>query len=58
MAVAILIKLDRPVFFVITRIGKDGRPFKMLKFRTMVETEEWVGPSLSPKDDPGVTNLG
>jgi lipopolysaccharide/colanic/teichoic acid biosynthesis glycosyltransferase len=58
--IAILIKLDSrgPVFFTHTRIGKDGRPFKMYKFRTMVETRVWVGPSLSPEHDPRVTALG
>ena len=60
LVIAILIKLDSrgPVFFKHTRIGKDGKHFKMLKFRTMVETKEWVGPSLSPKYDPRVTSLG
>jgi lipopolysaccharide/colanic/teichoic acid biosynthesis glycosyltransferase len=35
--IALLIKIDSsgPVFFVQTRIGKGGRPFKILKFRTM-----------------------
>ena len=36
---AVLIKLDSrgPVFFVQTRIGKDGKPFKIVKFRTMYQ---------------------
>ena len=37
LAVAVAIKLDSrgPVFFVQTRIGKNGKPFSMYKFRSM-----------------------
>ena len=35
-----------PVFFVHERLGINGRPFKMVKFRSMT-----VGPSISAKDD-------
>lgn len=39
VAVAIAIKLDSrgPVFFCQERIGKDGRPFRIWKFRSMIE---------------------
>jgi exopolysaccharide biosynthesis polyprenyl glycosylphosphotransferase len=46
--IALAIKLDSkgPVMFVQARTGKDGRPFKLLKFRTMHPCEarasEWV----------------
>ena len=38
--IAIWIKRDSPgpVFYRGTRVGKNGRPFKILKFRTMYET--------------------
>jgi exopolysaccharide biosynthesis polyprenyl glycosylphosphotransferase len=41
-AIAVLIKLDSrgPVVFRQSRIGRDGRPFHMLKFRTMVQDAE------------------
>jgi len=60
LAIAIFIKLDSkgPVFFRQIRIGKNGRPFTMLKFRTMVEAKHWTGPPLSPRNDPRVTDLG
>jgi lipopolysaccharide/colanic/teichoic acid biosynthesis glycosyltransferase len=60
LAIAIFIKLDSkgPVFFRQARIGKRGRRFEMLKFRSMVEAEEWTGPPLSPKNDPRVTTFG
>jgi exopolysaccharide biosynthesis polyprenyl glycosylphosphotransferase len=40
--IAIAIKLDSrgPVFFRQQRVGKDGRPFMLLKFRTMCEDAE------------------
>jgi lipopolysaccharide/colanic/teichoic acid biosynthesis glycosyltransferase len=41
-AIAVAIKLDSPgpVLFRQTRVGKGGRPFRMLKFRTMVDGAE------------------
>lgn len=37
--IAVLIKLDcpGPVFFIQPRVGKDGKPFHLIKFRTMRE---------------------
>ncbi|MEB3258377.1 MAG: undecaprenyl-phosphate glucose phosphotransferase [Cyanobacteriota bacterium] len=49
-----------PVFFAQTRYGLDGRPFRMLKFRTMTVTEDGATPGLQQarRDDPRVTPLG
>jgi len=60
LLIAILIKLDSPgpVFYLARRIGKDGRPFKMYKFRTMVADADKVGPGLTCNDDPRVTRVG
>jgi lipopolysaccharide/colanic/teichoic acid biosynthesis glycosyltransferase len=57
---AILIKLDSsgPIFYQADRIGKDGKPFKMYKFRTMYETSISVGASVCPQGDPRVTMMG
>lgn len=40
--VAVLIKLDDkgPIFFVAERVGRDNKPFKLLKFRSMSITEK------------------
>ncbi len=44
ISVAILLDSGRPVFFRQRRAGKDGEPFTMLKFRTMVaDAEERLG---------------
>jgi len=57
---AILIKLDSPgpVLYRGTRVGRGGKPFKMLKFRTMVADAEKVGALATPEGDPRVTRVG
>jgi len=58
--IGLLIKLDSrgPILYRCDRIGKDGKPFKMYKFRTMFETPLPVGASVCPQDDPRVTPFG
>ena len=71
VAAAVAVKLDSPgpVFFSQTRVGKNGRPFKMLKFRSMhVDAEERLdslraqnevsGPVFKMRSDPRVTRVG
>jgi lipopolysaccharide/colanic/teichoic acid biosynthesis glycosyltransferase len=66
IAVWILVESGRPVFFVYPRAGKDGRAFRMFKFRTMVqdaiELGRSTGISRDPfgvvKDDPRITGAG
>lgn len=40
LAVAVLVTSGRPVFYGGVRMGKDGRPFRMWKLRTMVPNAE------------------
>ncbi len=47
-----------PVFFVQERIGYKGKPFRMYKFRSMVNDAEKEGPTLSSKTDPRITRWG
>ena len=42
----------RPILFVQTRIGVNGRPFRMYKFRTMVNNAVAVGIAQGISDDP------
>ena len=70
--IAILIKIDDPkgpVFFKQTRVGKNGKTFQMLKFRSMcVDAEaklaelkglnEKTGPVFKIADDPRITRVG
>jgi lipopolysaccharide/colanic/teichoic acid biosynthesis glycosyltransferase len=48
-----------PVFYTQVRVGRFGKTFKMVKFRTMVvDAEARTGPVLSSKNDPRVTPVG
>lgn len=71
LIIAMLIKIDNrgPVFFLQSRVGRDGRLFKMVKFRSMrVDAEEQLarlkaanegaGPLFKMKDDPRITRVG
>jgi len=57
---AILIKLDSkgPVFYRQERVGEHGRPFTLLKFRSMKVDAEEGGPVWASKDDNRTTRLG
>jgi len=60
LIISILIKIDSkgPVFYRGVRIGKDGKQFRIFKFRTMIENAEKLGPSSTPDDDPRLTKIG
>jgi len=60
MLTAFAIKLESPgpVFFIQERMGLDGRPFQMIKFRSMRVDAERQGPGWTTKDDPRRTKLG
>jgi exopolysaccharide biosynthesis polyprenyl glycosylphosphotransferase len=69
VGLATLVDSGRPIFFRQTRAGERGRPFQMLKFRTMVKDAEARLPELVPfddleapmfklKTDPRVTRVG
>ena len=47
-----------PVFYRAVRVGKDGRPFQMFKFRTMVVNADKIGGPSTPADDPRLTRIG
>lgn len=69
IALAILLDSGRPVLFRQRRAGEEGRPFNMVKFRTMVTDAEQRLPELVDlaaldqpafkiRDDPRVTRIG
>ncbi|MGB7329035.1 MAG: sugar transferase [Rubripirellula sp.] len=59
VAVFILIADGRPIFFHQTRVGKDGRLFRIRKFRTMQpDAERCTGAVWSTESDVRVTRLG
>jgi len=61
IATAIAVKLtsDGPALFSQERVGRDGRPFTLVKFRSMfVDAEKRTGPVWASEDDPRVTPAG
>jgi lipopolysaccharide/colanic/teichoic acid biosynthesis glycosyltransferase len=56
--VALVVRFDSPgpVFFLQTRIGRRGQPFRMIKFRTMYVGVP--GPSFTTSADPRITRTG
>lgn len=59
LALAVKTNSPGPIFYRQARVGKDGREYTMLKFRTMYEgAEAETGPVLSSPDDERVTPLG
>ena len=72
LIIAIAIKINDPagpVFYTQTRVGKDGKPFKMFKFRSMVtnadelleklrDQNEVEGAMFKMKEDPRITKVG
>jgi pyruvate dehydrogenase E1 component alpha subunit len=59
-AVALMIKREDggPVLYRSVRVGRDGAPFRMLKFRTMVTDAERLGGPSAADDDPRITRIG
>lgn len=50
---------EGPVFYHAIRVGRHGKRFKMLKFRTMYDSpESYNGPNLTANDDERVTPYG
>ncbi|MEM7217559.1 MAG: TIGR03013 family XrtA/PEP-CTERM system glycosyltransferase [Pseudomonadota bacterium] len=58
-AIANLIDTGRPILYRQTRVGLNGKPFNVLKFRSMVtDAEAAQGAVWAEKDDPRITRVG
>ncbi|MGH7546730.1 MAG: sugar transferase [Gemmatimonadales bacterium] len=60
LAIAAVIKAydGGPVFYRGERVGLEGMPFQILKFRTMVPNADPAGASSTSQDDPRITSVG
>jgi len=59
VAAAIVLESRGPVHYTQIRAGRQGRPFRMFKFRTMVaHAERETGPIWASESDPRVTRVG
>lgn len=58
--IGLLIKFTSkgPIFFKQERIGLKGKPFQIIKFRSMHTDAELTGPQLSKENDPRITKIG
>ncbi|HPI93835.1 MAG TPA: sugar transferase [Deltaproteobacteria bacterium] len=57
---ALVIRLDSPgpIFYLQHRVGKDGKDFKVIKFRSMRVDAEKDGPKWASENDPRITRVG
>jgi lipopolysaccharide/colanic/teichoic acid biosynthesis glycosyltransferase len=60
LAAAVLIKLTSrgPILFLQWRVGRYDRPFRIIKFRTMLCDAEAAGPQITSADDNRITRVG
>ena len=58
LAVAIYLQDYHSPFYVATRVGKGERPFRMVKFRSMIVRADSSGVDSTAGDDPRITRLG
>ena len=60
LLIALAIKLDSagPVLYSSLRVGWQGRPFRLHKFRSMLADADRRGAPLTSRDDPRITRLG
>jgi lipopolysaccharide/colanic/teichoic acid biosynthesis glycosyltransferase len=60
VVVALVVRLNSPgnPFYGGRRVGKNGRVFRMWKFRTMVAGADRIGPGITGKQDARVTKVG
>ena len=58
-ALAIKISDRGPIFYAQVRTGRNGKEFRVYKFRTMrLDAEKYSGPMLAQENDPRITVLG
>ena len=59
IALAVKLTSEGPAIYTQERLGKNGKPFKIIKFRTMIKDSEVNGAQWSTgKDDPRITKVG
>ncbi|SDD96108.1 putative colanic acid biosysnthesis UDP-glucose lipid carrier transferase [Mucilaginibacter pineti] len=58
LAIITILTSNGPVFYRQERIGKDHKPFRIYKFRSMYINSEAKGPQLSGDNDPRITKWG
>jgi len=58
-AITVRLSSNGPILFTQERVGQDGKPFTLMKFRSMrADAEKHTGPVWSSEDDPRITKAG
>ena len=60
LLIALVIRMDSkgPVFYIQKRVGKGGRIFSLIKFRSMIDKAEEEGPLWACENDKRITRVG
>ncbi len=60
LIIGLIVKLSSPgpALFRQVRIGRHGKPFTLVKFRTMVIHDQKTGTLVTARDDPRITTIG
>lgn len=58
LAIAVRLETPGPVLYRAVRVGRGGRHFAMLKFRSMIDHADQLGAAVSGRHDPRVTGVG
>jgi len=58
LSIAVAVDSEGPIFFLQERVGKNGKIFRIVKFRTMVVNAEALGAKVTGDADPRITRVG
>lgn len=58
IAVAVKLESPGPAIYTQTRVGQGGRPFRIFKFRSMVQDADQQGPYFTARGDSRITRVG
>ncbi len=58
LSILVLVTMGWPVFYAQERVGRGGRPFRIIKFRSMIRKADRQGPAFTTGGDPRITAVG
>ncbi|NWF90654.1 MAG: sugar transferase [Ignavibacteriaceae bacterium] len=58
IACGVMISSGTPIFYYQERVGKNWKRFQIIKFRTMINNADKIGPGISSEDDKRITKMG
>lgn len=60
LVIAVVVRLTSPgpIFYKANRVGQNGKPFHLYKFRSMVVNADKIGPAVTGAHDPRLTRIG